>query len=387
MTKVVSMAKLQNDFMEFHDKIKLDNLDENSTLKKERDILLYKLRRRLKKYFEQKKEPPPSFEAFDQGSYAMGTGTQPMANGNYDIDVGLYFHIAKEYYPDPVPVKQWIYEALTGNPYQNVVCRNPCVTVFYQRKGKPNNYQIDLAIYFSDPSSDDGTLYLAKGKLHSRYEERIWEKAEPKQFLKLIRDNFLEEEDKKQFIRVIRYLKRWKDVQFPETTSGEFLPLGMGLTVAAYYWFNVSKTIDVFTNKATYDDVHALKDFIKALAWQFTDIDPEDQWESRLIVTLPVAPYSDIFEKMTDNQMIRFRRKLKLLLIVLVDAETEPDPYEASHKLQEQFGEYFPVPTKEETASKSFAPAIVSSSSSAKSLSVTSSCDTQRFKMSPEEQP
>jgi hypothetical protein len=296
----------------------------------------------------------------------MGTGTQPVAGGNYDIDVGLDFHIAKECYPDPVHVKQWIYEALTGNPYQNVVCRSPCVTVFYKRKGKPNNYQIDLAIYFSDPSSADGTLYLAKGKLNSGYSERIWEKADPKQFLKLIRDNFLDEEDKEQFIRVIRYLKRWKDIQFPETASDEFLPLGMGITVAAYYWFNVSKSVDPFTNKATYDDIKALKNFIEALVWQFTDVDPEDEWKSRLFVTLPVAPYCELFEKMNDNQMRIFKRKLRRLLFILVDAEIEPDPCEACHKLQEQFGDDFPVPTKEETASKSFAPAIVSSSSSAK---------------------
>ncbi len=350
------MAKLQKSFVEFHETIKLNNLDENKKLREKRDIVLDKLRERLKKLFEEKSESTPTFAPFNQGSYAMGTGIQP-SEGDYDIDVGLKFNISKEDYPDPTEVKQWVYDALSDHT-QRVEFKRPCITVFYQRHDEPI-YHVDLAIY--SESSYDGSLYIAKGKPNS--DERIWEASEPQQLMKLIENKFYDKEDGKQFRRIIRYLKRWKDVNF--SFDGNGAPIGIGITVAAYHWFHVSKHVDSFTDETTYDDLTAMQNFVNALIGHFKEVYNACEWISRLSVKLPVAPYCDLFEKITDNHMVSFKRKLEALLSVLNEAQSEPDPSEACQKLQKQFCDDFPVPTKAEIALTSSAPAIVSSSSSA----------------------
>lgn len=328
------MATLQKSFRDFHENIKLNNLDENQKLREKRDIVLEKLR-------ERKASSTPTFDPFNQGSYAMGTGIEPLEKGDYDIDVGLKFHISKKDYLDPVEVKQWVHDALYGHT-QRVECRRPCVTVFYLRHDEPI-YHVDLAIY-SEPSYEGGPLYLAKGKLHSRYEERIWEQSEPQKLIELVKNQFGDTEDREQFRRVIRYLKRWKDVQFSETASGKAAPIGIGITVAAYHWFKIRKSVDVFTDKVTYDDAHALKVFVNTLIGQFENVYFDGEWTQRLCVKLPVAPYCDLFEKMTNSHMVFFKKKLERLLETLREVGNEPDLHYACQQLRDVFGRDFPLP-------------------------------------------
>jgi hypothetical protein len=353
------MAELQEYFLKFHKIIKLSDIDENATLREKRDIVINKLRDRLKQIFEEKWEFAPSFTHFNQGSYAMGTGIEPFKKGDYDIDVGLEFHIDKEDYPDPVKVKQWVFDALNRHT-NRVECRKPCVTVFYQSNDEPI-YHVDLAIYAK--SSEEDVLYLARGKLNSSSEERVWETSEPKKLMELIKDKFSEADDRKQFRRVIRYLKRWKDMQF--SSSGNAAPIGIGITVAAYYWFNVGKYQDPFTGKVTYNDFLALKSFVDRLISKFSYVYNEEELALRLQVELPVLPKKDLFEKMTNKHMSDFKEKLELLQGTLEEVGQEADPHEACKKLRRKFGDDFPVPDKKKTASKSVAPAIISSSSSA----------------------
>ena len=56
------MAKLQKYFLNFHETIKLININENKTLREKRDIVLDKLRDRLKQIFEEQGKPVPSFD-------------------------------------------------------------------------------------------------------------------------------------------------------------------------------------------------------------------------------------------------------------------------------------------------------------------------------------
>ena len=99
------MAALQTYFEKFHDAIKME--DENEILREKRDILITKLRDRLKEICE----TPPTFVEFNKGGYAMNLGVKPL-NGDYDIDVGLEFQINKDDYSNPVDVKQWVFDAL-----------------------------------------------------------------------------------------------------------------------------------------------------------------------------------------------------------------------------------------------------------------------------------
>ena len=108
------MADVQKHFESFHEKIKLKKFDENQTLRDKRNIVLDKLKLRLKVIFEEKGEPVPSYKTFDQGSYKMGTGVIPL-DSDFDIDVGVSFEVKKDDYSDPVEVKKWVFDALNGH--------------------------------------------------------------------------------------------------------------------------------------------------------------------------------------------------------------------------------------------------------------------------------
>jgi hypothetical protein len=351
------MPDVQSQMINFHEKIKLKRFEENEILREKRDRILNRLDQGLKKQFAQENLKVPKYETFDQGSYAMGTGVKPI-DGQYDIDTGVRFQICKEDYPDTLIVKQWVYSALK-NHTKSVEIRRPCVTVFYQQDGEPI-YHVDLAIYSDKDCNFDGKMYIAKGKEDSDVKDRIWEESNPLALIELIKNHYPDRDDDKQFRRTIRYLKRWKDVQYSSDEDGA--PIGIGLTAAAYYWFIPKKTISNFDSTRKYDDLEALKHFINAMLGNFRPIHLFGN--IRLKVELPVSPHCDLFEKMTNNQMLLFRDRLSSLLDAIEEAKQKVDPADACKILHEQFGDDFPVPSRVNTAQKR-SPAIVSTSASA----------------------
>lgn len=350
------MADVQKYFIEFHENIKLKRFDENKTLSDKRDKVLNCLKNNWDKIFEEMDIDPPVPKTFNQGSYDLGTGNKP-TDGDYDIDVGIIIEISKDDYPNPVEVKEWIYKALEKHT-KRVEIRRPCVTVFYQKDEEPI-YHVDLAIY----CQSDDKIYLAKGKLNSNEENRVWEEADPHGLSKLIKEHYSDRDDDKQFRRIIRYLKRWKDVKFSQ--DGNAAPIGIGLTIAAYNWFEPNKTlIDLFANTYKYNDLEALSLFVQKIINNFTPVWQDGESVKRLKVILPVVPECDLFNKMSNSQMTSFKEKLESLQKALEDAIAEADPTVACKLLQNQFGGEFPVPEKKDTAKKC-KKAIVSSSASA----------------------
>jgi hypothetical protein len=290
------MTDLQKYFEDFHNKIKLS--DENEILREKREIVLNKLRIRLKKIFEERGETPPRFVHFNKGSYAMGLGTVPI-NCDYDIDVGLLFDICKDSYPDPVVVKEWVYDALVGHT-DEVTMMQPCIRVQYHLGEEPT-YHLDLAVY-AHAGDMNGQIYLARGKQYSSPDRRIWAEDDPKGLITTINNRFGDEDDREQFRRVIRYLKRWKDFKFP--SDGNAAPIGIGITVAAYYWFSPNRVlIDTIKNKYKDNDLNALRSFVDQMLWQFRTVDHDGELAERLVVTLPVQPYNDLFKKMSNLQI------------------------------------------------------------------------------------
>ena len=348
-------SNLQAQFEDFHKAIKLD--DGAELLREKRERLIDRLKKRLKKRFGDQGETAPSFEYFNQGSYAMSTGVKPL-DRDYDIDVGLRFDLSKEDYPNPVEVKLWVYEVLK-NHTSKVEVRRPCVRVYYIENGEPA-YHVDLAIYAA--KSSDGKLYLARGKLNSSPENRVWEESDPLRFIELVREGF-EGEERDQFRRVIRYLKRWSDVKFPP--EGNAAPIGIGFTVAAYLWFQPQfVTVDHFSNKRKPDDLGALLGFVGAMLWRFSSKYHEEEWAERLQAHLPVAPGNDVFEKMTNRQMAQFKEKLEALRDALEQAKNEESLLKACEVLREQFGNEFPLPS-DERAGRPTPPPVVGHSRSA----------------------
>ena len=355
------MANIQTQMLSFHEAIKLKRFEENEILREKRQIILDQLYAGLKKLFASKNLQLPSYIWFGQGSYVMGTGVKPL-EGNYDIDIGICFKISKADYPDPVEVKKWVLDALKKLT-SRVEIRRPCVTVFYHKDGEAI-YHVDLAIYSDSECNPDGKMYLAKGKQNSSTEYRIWQEADPQGFIKLIKDHFPDSEDEKQFRRIIRYLKRWKDWKF--SSDGNSAPIGIGITVAAYHWFVLKKSIiDSFNSQTTYDDLDALGCFIQSMISHFQPKCTDGIWHERLEVKLPLEPYCDLFEKMTDAQMTRFKEKLVNFLDTIHEAQEKADPVEACKLLHDkQLGDDFPIP-KPSSTGQTRPPAIVSSSSSA----------------------
>lgn len=334
------MSAVQTQFLGFHDNIKLDIDDEKANLRNKREVLLSALRANLP-------EDVPTFEHFHQGSYSMHTGVVPL-DGNYDIDVGLIFDCQRDKYPDPVVLKKIVRDALNTHG-RTINIRRPCVTVNYMRAGVPE-YHVDLAIYVK---RNDSLIDIAKGKENSEQSKRFWEATEPKALTALVCSRFIDAAELAQYRRCIRYMKRWRDVQF---YSGA--PLSIALTLAAYKWFTPIKT----TN-GTYLDLLAMLDWTKAILANFELCYTDDGLHSRLKVVLPVTPGVDIMGWMTKGQMATFKSALEGLRNALDSAYDETLPEAACQILAKHFGSDFPIPVKSQTARTVGAPVIHTGSS------------------------
>lgn len=341
------MALCQKQFFDFHEKIKLT--EENEVLREKRDIIVERIEKNIP-------ENAKKFTIFNQGSYAMNTGIQPL-NSDYDIDVGLYFEMSKDD-ATPIEAKQWVYDAVKDHT-KDVKFKNPCITVTYAA-----GYHVDITVYSAVNS--DGKVYLAKGKPNSNEENKKWEHSNPKDLINTINGHLADENDRKQFRRVVRYLKRWKDIHF---TSVNGKPSGIALTSCVYHWLTIQKDVDSFSGQTTYRDLDALIGIVESMFTRFVSVieveDGEVKTYHRLSVQLPVAPYPDLFEKMTNKQMKTFKEKLEALLDALNDAKTKTDPVDAAEILQKQFGSDFPVPPRPDTGKKSMQTAVIPTSESA----------------------
>jgi hypothetical protein len=329
------MPAVQKNFEDFHSKIKLDEDDEKATLREKRDTLLAALEKNLA-------DDVPEFESFHQGSYSMHTGVVPL-DGNFDIDVGLIFDCKKDKYPDPVALKKKIRDALDTHG-RSVNIRRPCVTVNYMR-GDEIAYHVDLAVY---TKRDDGFLDIAKGKENSEADKRVWEQSDPKKLTNLICTAFTETGDLAQYRRCIRYLKRWRQVQF---SSGA--PLSIALTVAAQKWFN-----PYYEMSGKAGDLQAMLNWVNAILAQFQWATVDGSTYQRLAVTLPVAPYSDLMGWMSEGQMSTVKAKFEVLRDALEKAFNEDLPEDACKVLNKQFGDDFTVPEKAATARAVVSPVI-----------------------------
>lgn len=335
------MADVQSEFRQFHETIQLSWNNEGALLRTRRDRVLDRLRTGL----EQRRAAgafAPRFDVFNQGSYAMGTGVTPI-DGEYDIDVGLRFRTTREECPDPRTLKQLVHDIVSPHT-QDVRAKGPCVTVNYV-----GDFHVDLAIYATEGDVD----YLARGHIGSPPERRIWEESGARSFIDRVQ-NHLSGEDREQFRRTIRYLKRWRDHCF--RTAGNEAPVGIGLTLNALGWFVPQP-----------EDLAALIHLVRQMHGGFSYRPHEERNElpygQRLVAHMPVAPRDDVYDRMSNRQMELFRTRLGTLLDALLLAWDEPDPHEACVLLREQFGDDFPVPEPGTHARRSGAAAVVTSSS------------------------
>lgn len=351
------MANVQSQFELFDNTIRLGRFEESETLREKRNILRRRLEKCLPEVFAKYNEPCPTFYFLDQGSYEMDTGIKPL-NGDFDIDQGLYFKIAIDDYPDPVVLKERVYEALEDHT-DNVCIRRSCVTVYYHNDGEPI-YHVDIAIYSDGQSNTDNKARTAKGKQYSNPEHRVWVISDPQQLTNAIFARFTDL-DRKQFLRIVRAWKRWRDENFPK--GGNASPNGIGLTIATYDRLQCTYSDPLM---GTHNDLRAMRllveDTLKRFVVEWDSI--EQRMIRRIKMPLPVEPWTDVFAKMTAKQMEEFERNLIILKDALVYADGISDPVAACERLQQVFGSDFPVPQKKDTATTHQA-AISSSGNSA----------------------
>lgn len=340
------MRELQSSFIQFHEAIRLEMDD--------KDILIKK----RKKVEDAIASGVTEFKVvfFNQGSYSTFTGVLPYEDGDYDIDRGAIGNFTREDMT-PKKAKETLYNALVGMfGDENVKVKQPCVTVIFPE----DNVHVDVALY----CIEDENIFLARGKLGSLEENISWEEADPKVLTQKINSAMDNVDDRKQFRRIIRYLKHWKDIKFK---NQENRPTGIGISVFALNNFRPKKTIDSMSFNTNYKDAEALKDFVSTMISNFKQKYDSDKKEfyPRLEVILPVKPYKDVYTKVSNVQMKDFHDKLVVLRDALDDAINTSDLHEATTILNKQFGEEFQIIEQEETAEKFSSRAIISDHPSA----------------------
>ena len=323
------MADVQKHFKKFHDQIRL-NYDDNSVLLEKRDTVLRDLRIGLRRMFGARY---PKFKYFNQGSYALGTGVYPL-DSSFDIDIGIVFQINLKD-STSVEVKSWVHDALNIKN-RTVYHKRPCVSVQYHQSGE-EAYHIDLAVYTKETNAlfNRTTYHIAKGYAGSEEKYKIWELSEPFELLNCIRKKFTDAEDRGQFRRVIRYLKRWNDINF--YSEGHAKPRGIAITALAYRLFRPHKSYDWTSGKYRFEDLKALRSFVSSIIKNF-------DWFGNITVKLPVISHNNLFAKMTNLQMQDFKQRLSALKDTLDLAVKEKDLEEACYALWNEFGDDFPTP-------------------------------------------
>ncbi len=309
------MADINNLFSSFNEKITLSKA-KSDDLKKGRDSL----RSQIKKWFGDNGKQKPTF--CWQGSFAMKTTVNPINDGEYDLDDGVYLvgYSDKEIVDWPIAstVHSWIKSAVDGHTQQDPVDKDTCVRVVYAK-----GYHIDYPIYIVK----DDEAYLA-------HKTKGWTVSDPKAFKKWFIDNVNDEGE--QLRDIVKYLKAWKDYKS--------VPLkGIEITILATENFSAFEGRD---EKCLRDTI---QNIISSLETSFTCVKP-------------VAPDEDLFDGISEtkkNNIINGFETLKKKLDLAID---ENDPLIASNYMIDVFGDRFPKGKALEKSESSSATYVKTSS-------------------------
>lgn len=325
---------LQTYFEKFHDSIKL-NPGTKAELKDKRDILIGILR---------DSGELPEFDEFSQGSYGMHLGNEPTEGREYDIDVGLRFNVNKGDY-EPLDLKKSIFEILEKHTEYGAKIRKPCVTVTYKKNGE-KAYHVDLVTYvYEDKNDHESQMYLARGTDNPNVTV-CWESADPVALLDYIRDYIGDTDERDQFRRIVKYLKRWKNRRF--NSSGHEEPASIGITLLALKGFSAHEkddlaalieAVDYITNKFEYVGVGETGRLLYVIKCSMPE---ELRFESE----------NDAFDKMSYIQMTDFKDKIEKLAADLKEVQEEADLIKQCEKLRKIFGDEFEVPEAKAVSKK-----------------------------------
>ena len=325
---------IQTHFDKFHDKIKLGREDDAYKKARGRDD---NIKAEVKTVFSEAGYPVVA--DFIQGSLKTHTGIVPIS-GDYDIDRALV--IDEEKAPEnPVTPKKKALDVLEDRGFKNAKIKKPCVTADYAS----DNVHIDFIIY----KRSGNQHYLAVGKENSDENNREWSAADPHGLTDWINDDSrYGGDDAKailaQFRWLVRYLKRWRDVQFSETLEEKVFSIGLTVMVK-------ERLLWSFSTEGARQDLQALSETVGTIldAGYFTE---EETGRYRVRVHLPAQPWRDIFDGSSLNTGTQLYNKLKRLKEKLAEAEGLSDEREQCQILNKLFGDDFEVPDPPKGGSK-----------------------------------
>ena len=317
---------IQTHFDKFHNRIKLGREDEAYRKARERDD---SIKKSVSDSFN--KAGYPVVKDFIQGSLKTHTGIKPIS-GDYDIDRALVVE-EKNAPQDPVTPKKNVRDVLTNRGFKNAKIKKPCVTADYIS----DNVHIDFIIY----KRHGNQYYLAVGKENSDAYHREWSAADPLGLIDWVNDNIWygtnASDIQAQFRRLVRYLKRWRDVQFSETVAKKVYSIGLTVMVKEQLRHS-------FSNEGKQQDLQALRKTVEAILFAdyFNHVWPN---QYRVSVYLPKEPWQDIFQGSSLDTGTQLYNKLKLLKEKLIEVEGLSDVRKQCEILNKLFGSDFHIPS------------------------------------------
>ncbi len=290
----------------------------------------------------------PVVKNYRQGSFKTDTAIVSL-KGDFDVDRAII--IQKDKAPDnPVECKEVIYNILKKRGFINHTIKTPCVTADYASL----NLHIDYAVFQVD---DFENYDIALGKLNSKEENKQWKYSETKQLIDWINGNDnpigfsnLTNEEKLQFKRLVRYMKRWRDYNFSEANRPYIYSIG--LTTMIKDCFHPS--VDVDGKENDLESLISTIEYILDHKGYFIDMG-SDQYDVQVYV--PFEPRVDIFRKHGKTQGTVFRSKLVTLLKKLKKANEEEDLKKQCEILQGVFGDDFEIDEESNSNEKVVNPA------------------------------
>ncbi len=287
----------QSEFERFHRNILLEDGEHYRPARQARDQVMSAFPSR-----RPNSDTRTTFQPHYWGSYAMGTGVRPLS-GEYDIDIGLVFNTRPT--DDSYYLKQSVFDTLRQAGYQTE-WKRPCISVVF------SNFHIDLSVCCYE---SDSRLYLAEGKQHDG--QARWRPDGMEWFVERMKTH-PNPSDNLQLRRLVRYLKRWKDIHF--RYDGMKGPVGLALTQMAYHWFAPQPG----------DDLTALLVLVRQVVRHFQ--------QGNTVLQFPYEPYDNLLRKLSRDQIRQLQSRFERLLGWLNDANNYGRPDQLYLAFGEDFG-------------------------------------------------
>jgi hypothetical protein len=262
-----------------------------------------------------------------QGSYKFGTLIRPVhSDEEYDVDVGIYFQWGDDEDVEPTAeqLRKWTQGELLSYQVTNddvkLVEEPPkerCSRIIFTRQ-----FHVDTPVYHLNSEIDKRRLACLSNK---------WEDSDPKAIYKWFK-GVVEESDRKQLRRLVRYLKAWAAISFDDVPESR--PSSVLLTVLvaeAYQDIGVSRLLGIL-------DDDALIAIIKSV---------HDRLSKEKVVTNPID-YTENLNRISPINWEGFLPRLQALRDTAERADETSDEATAAIIWSEAFSFLMPLPETDE---------------------------------------